>query len=90
VGYFFIRAQRWLIYLIGIVTFVAMPMALFFRRQSRRWLALGYCGVMIHEALLLTTSVTVLISRYTVSVDPIVLVSVVIMVDGLLSGVWHE
>jgi hypothetical protein len=84
-GYAFIRAQRWLIYLIGFVTLIAIPIAIFFRSASRYWLALGYCGVLIHGGMLLTASVTVFIPRYAWPIDPIILVAGAIMVGGLLS-----
>jgi hypothetical protein len=77
---------RWLIYMIGVMTFVAIPIAIFFRRQYKRWLALGYCGVMIHGAMCLTAAVTVFIPRYTLPVDPIILIAGAIMVDGIV--VW--
>jgi hypothetical protein len=79
----FISSQRWLIYLIGFVTLIAMPISFFSR--SRHWLALGYCGVTIHGSMLLTAAVTVFIPRYALPVDPVILVAGVIMVDGLLS-----
>jgi hypothetical protein len=79
----FISQQRWLIYLIGIVTLLAIPIAPFVR--SPHWLALGYCGIFIHGSILLTTAVTVFIVRYALPIDPVMLVAGVIMVDGLLS-----
>ena len=80
-----IRSQRWLLYTIGVVTLFAMPIAVCFRRRSKHWLALGYCGVIIHGSMLLTAAVTVFIPRYALPVDPVILVACVIMVDGLLS-----
>ncbi len=79
----FLRAQRWLICIIGIVTLLAIPIAMFAR--SRHWLALGYCGVVIHGSMLLTAAVTVFIPRYGVPVDPVILIAGVIMMDGLVS-----
>ena len=63
--------QKWLFYMIGIVTLLAIPVALFAARGSRRWLALGYCGAIIHGSILLTSTVTVFINRYAIPVDPV-------------------
>jgi hypothetical protein len=83
-----IRSQRWLFYTIGVVTLLAMPIAACFRRRSKHWMALGYCGVIIHGSMLLTAAVTVFIPRYAWPVDPVILVAGVIIVDGLLSWGW--
>ena len=80
-----IRAQRRLIYAIGAITLLAIPIAVLFGRRSRHWLALGYCGVIIHGSVLLTTAVTVFIPRYAIPVDPVILIAGVIIVDMLLS-----
>ncbi|MDB5578708.1 MAG: Pectate lyase [Bradyrhizobium sp.] len=82
-----IRSQRWLVYLIGLVTLIAIPIGGLFRRQSRHWLALGYCGIMIHGSVLLIAAVTVFIPRYALPADPIILVAGVIMMDGVLAWV---
>jgi hypothetical protein len=79
----FISQQRWLVYLIGIVTLLAMPIAPF--AKSHHWLALGYCGVFIHGSMLLTAAVTEFIPRYSMPVDPMILIAGVIMVDGLFA-----
>lgn len=84
-GYRFIREQRWFIYLIGIVTLIAIPVAIFSRRDSVYWLSLGYCGVMIHGSILLTVAVSAFIPRYALPVDPVVLVSSAIMILGFIS-----
>jgi hypothetical protein len=84
-GYQFIRAQRWLIYLTGLVTLIAIPIAIFLRRESVYWLSLGYCGAVIHGSILLTAATTVFIDRYAVPVDPVILVSGAIMIGGLIS-----
>jgi hypothetical protein len=84
-GYQFIRAQRWLIYLTGLVTLIAIPIAIFLRRDSVYWLSLGYCGVVIHLSILLTAATSVFIDRYAVPVDPVILVSGAIMIGGLIS-----
>ena len=86
-GYQSIREQRWLVYLIGIVTLIAIPIAMVFRRDSNYWLALGYCGVVIHGPMLLTAAVTVFIPRYAVPVDPVILVAGVIMIGGLVAWI---
>jgi hypothetical protein len=80
-----VRLQRWLIYSIGAVTLLALPIAVFARRRSRHWLALGYCGAIIHGSTLLTAAVTVFILRYALPVDPVLLVAGVITLDGVLS-----
>lgn len=79
-----IRSQRWLIYLIGAITLIAMPLGLTWR-NSRHWVALGYCGVMIHGSMLLTAAVTVFIPRYAIPVDPVILLAGVIAMDGFLA-----
>ena len=89
-GYQFVQQQRWLVYLTGIVSLIAIPIAALFRRNSAYWLALGYCGVVIHGSILLTAAVTVFIHRYAVPVDPVVLISGAIMVCGPIQwGVSH-
>jgi hypothetical protein len=85
-----IRSQRWLIYTIGVVTLLAIPIAACFRRRSKHWMALGYCGVIIHGSILLTAAVTVFIPRYAWPVDPVIMVAGVIMLDGLLSWGWAK
>ncbi|MFH1345632.1 MAG: hypothetical protein ABIL01_31165 [Pseudomonadota bacterium] len=80
-----IRAQRPLIHAIGAITLLAIPIALLFGRRSRHWLALGYCGVIIHGSILLTAAVTVFIPRYAIPIDPVILIAGVIIVDMLLS-----
>ncbi len=77
----FLHGQRWLIYIVGIVTLFAMPIAL--RTKAKHWLALGYCGVIIHGSMLLTAAVTVFIPRYASPIDPIVLIAGLIMLDGV-------
>jgi hypothetical protein len=84
-GYRSIRGQRWLIYLTGFVTLIAIPIAMFFRRDSAYWLSLGYCGIMIHGSILLTTAVSVFLDRYAVPVDPVILVSGAIIIGRLVS-----
>jgi hypothetical protein len=84
-GYQFISGQRWLIYLTGFVTLIAIPIAMFFRRDSIYWVSLGYCGVMTHGSILLTSLVTVFLHRYAMPVDPVILVSGAIMFGGFIS-----
>ncbi|MFH1345631.1 MAG: hypothetical protein ABIL01_31160 [Pseudomonadota bacterium] len=81
-----IRTQRPVIYLIGLVTLIAIPVGGLLRRQSWHWMALGYCGVMIHGSMLLTAATTVFIPRYALPVDPVILLAGAIMADGIL--VW--
>jgi hypothetical protein len=83
-GYQFID-QRWLVYLTGLVTLIAIPIAIFFRRDSVYWLALGYCGVVIHGSILLTAAVTVFLHRYATPIDPVILISGAIMIGGFAS-----
>ncbi|MDB5578707.1 MAG: Pectate lyase [Bradyrhizobium sp.] len=79
-----LRAQRRIIYAIGAITLLAIPIAVLFGRRSRHWLALGYCGVIIHGSVLLTTAVTVFIPRYALPIDPLILIAGVIIADMLL------
>ncbi|MEA2943133.1 MAG: pectate lyase [Bradyrhizobium sp.] len=80
-----IQSERWLTHLMGMVTLLAIPFALF--RPSLHMVALGYCGVMIHGSILLTATTTVFLSRYALPVDPLLLVAGAIFVDGLLRWV---
>jgi hypothetical protein len=80
-----IRTQRWLIYAIGAITLLAIPLGGLVFRRSWRWVALGYCGVMIHGSMLLTAAVTVFIPRYAIPVDPVILLAGVIAIDGILA-----
>ncbi|MES2196608.1 MAG: hypothetical protein V4517_19475 [Pseudomonadota bacterium] len=82
-----IQSQQWLIYMVGVVTFLAIPLA-FLMRGSRHWCALGFCGAMIHGSMLLTSTTTVFLPRYALPIEPLILVAGVIMVDGLLS--WAQ
>ena len=79
-----IQSQRELFYLIGVASGLAMILAVFLTLPPR-WLALGYCGVIIHGSILLTSATTVFIQRYAFPVDPIVLVAGVILVDGVIA-----
>jgi hypothetical protein len=78
--YMRIRMERWLVYLLGVLTFLAIPFALF--RPSRDAIAAGYCGVMIHGSILLTCTTTVFIARYAAVADPLLLVCGAILFDG--------
>jgi len=78
-----IQSQRWLTYLLGVVTLLAIPLSVF--RPLRHTVALGYCGVIIHGSMLLTAAVTVFIPRYALPVDPILLVAGVIVASGSMS-----
>jgi hypothetical protein len=80
-----IRTQRWLIYLIGAVTLVAIPLGGLVFRNSWHWVALGHCGVMIHGSMLLTAAATVFIPRYAIPVDPVIMLAGVIAMDGILT-----
>jgi len=80
----FITAQRWLIIVIGVITFVAIPVSLFAR--STIWRSIGYCGVLIHGAMLLTAATTVFIPRYALPVDMIVLIALAITASAMGSA----
>ena len=77
----FLHNHRWPLYLAGAVSFLAMFVALFTR--SGHWLALGYCGVIIHGGMIMTAAVTVFIPRYALPIDIVVLVAGVIFADWL-------
>jgi hypothetical protein len=81
----FLRDQRWLINIIGVVSLLAVLVAPFSR--SKHLLALGYCGVIIHGSMFLTAAVTVFIPRYALPIDPVIFVAGAIMIDGLLAWV---
>jgi hypothetical protein len=83
-----LRALRPLIYAIGVITLLAIPVALLAGRRSRHWLSLGYLGVIIHGSVLLTTTVTVFIPRYAMPIDPLILVAGVISVDMICAFGW--
>ena len=70
---------------IAIITLLAIPVALLAGRRSRHWLSLGYLGVIIHGSVLLTTTVTVFIPRYAMPIDPLILVSAVVLADMLFA-----
>jgi hypothetical protein len=76
-----LRALRPLIYAMGVITLLAITVALLAGRRSRHWLSLGYLGVIIHGSVLLTTTVTVFIPRYAMPIDPLILVASAIAVD---------
>lgn len=76
-------SQKWLIYLIGIVTLLAIPVAAF--RASAYWLSLAYCGVMIHGSILLTCATSVFIHRYAAPVDPIIMMAGALMLAVAIS-----
>jgi hypothetical protein len=84
----FITSQRWLVYLIGIVILLSIPIALL--TKSPHWLALGYCGVLAHGSMLLTTAVTVFIPRYAMPIDPVILAAGVIAIGGAFSWSFRQ
>jgi hypothetical protein len=77
----FLHNNRWPLYLAGAVSFLAMFVAPFTR--SGHWLALGYCGVIIHGGMLMTAAVTVFIPRYAQPIDFVVMLAGVIFADWL-------
>jgi hypothetical protein len=79
------RALRPLIYAIAIITLLAIPIALLAGRRSRHWLSLAYLGVIIHGSVLLTATVTVFIPRYAMPIDPLLLVSAVVLADMIFA-----
>ena len=80
-----LRALRPLIYGMAIISLLAIPIALLAGRRSRHWLSLGYLGVIIHGSVLLTTTVTVFIPRYAILIDPLILVSAVVLADMIFA-----
>ena len=80
-GFKVLRSMRWAILAIGAFTFVAMFAALTVFRGSRHWLALGYLGVLIHGSLFLVAAATVVIPRYVLPVDPLLIVAGVLILD---------
>lgn len=84
-----LRALRPLIYAIGVVTLLAIPVALLAGRRSRHWLTLGYLGVIIHGSVLLTTTVTVFIPRYAMPIDPLILVAGVVLAHMICASGWN-
>jgi hypothetical protein len=87
--------HRWVLYLAGVVSLFAIFFAPFSR--SRHWQALGYCGVILHGAMLLTAAVTVFIPRYALPIDFIVLIIGAIFADwfytmlsGQIRSLWSK
>lgn len=72
---------------IGALAFAAIFATLAFRhRLTPQALALGYLGVLIHGAVFLIAAVTVVIPRYVLAIDPVVLVAGVLVVDMLIAA----
>lgn len=78
-----IESQRWLIYLAGVLSLIAIP-GVFFLPSSPRPLVLGYCGVMIHGAVLLACATTVFIPRYAIPVEPVLLLFGGLAIESVL------
>lgn len=71
----------------GALAFIAIFAALAFRRHiTRQVLALGYLGVLIHGAVFLIAAVTVMIPRYALSIDPMLLVAALLVADVALAA----
>lgn len=73
---------------VGVLTFVAMFAAVALRRHvGPQGLALGFLGVLIHGAVFLIATVTVVIPRYALAIDPVLLVAGVLAADMAIAAV---
>lgn len=71
--------HQWIVHLTGVITFIAIVSAIFSKQNLLG--ALGFVGVLIHGAMILTTATTVFIPRYAVPIDPLLLLGFVLSIS---------
>ncbi|MDB5579944.1 MAG: Pectate lyase [Bradyrhizobium sp.] len=81
-----IQKERWLVYVAGLASLIAIPLSLR-SGASRHTIALGYCGALLHGSAFLTGTTTVFYYRYALPVDPVLLVAGVIAADAMVRAV---
>jgi hypothetical protein len=81
-----LSGERPLIWVIGAVALLAVPMALFLRRTPPSWVAFAFVGAMLHGSVFLTAAATVFIQRYALPVDAIVIIALLLACDIGLAG----
>jgi hypothetical protein len=81
-----LSGERPLIWVIGAVALLAVPMALFLRRTPPSWMAFAFVGAMLHGSVFLIAAATVFIQRYALPVDAIVIIALLLACDIGLAG----
>jgi hypothetical protein len=81
-----LNGERPLIWGIGVVSLLAVPVTLFLRRASPSWVAFAFVGAMLHGSVFLTAAATVFIQRYALPVDAIVIIALLLACDIGLAG----
>jgi membrane protein YdbS with pleckstrin-like domain len=66
--------KRHIAWIVGLVSLMAIPIAIFFRRASPNWLALGSVGTMIHGSVVLIAAARTLVPRYALPIDVMVII----------------
>ena len=75
--------HRLLLYAIGALSALVIPLVLARRTLSPEWVALAFVSAMLHGAVLMTAAVTVFIPRYALPIDPLVICALVLLGDRL-------
>ena len=60
---------------------MAIPIAIFFRRASLIWLALGSVGAMMHGAVVLIAAAHPFIPRYALLIDVMIIIALLLACD---------
>ena len=82
--------KRHIAWIVGLVGLVAIPIAIFYRRASPNWLALGAVGTMIHGAVVLTAAARTFVPRYALPIDVVVIVALVLSCDMALTWLHYS
>jgi hypothetical protein len=73
--------KRYIASTVGVIGLMAIPIAIFFRRSSSTWLALGSVGTIMHGAVFLVAAATVFDSRYALPIDVMVITGLMLACD---------
>jgi hypothetical protein len=73
--------KRYIAWIVGAISLLAIPIALFLRRSSPGWLALGSVGMMMHGAVVLVAAVHPFIPRFALPIDVMVIIALMLACD---------
>jgi hypothetical protein len=73
--------KRHIGWIVGVVSLMAIPIAIFFRRASPTWLAQGSVGTMAHGAVVLVAAGHAFIPRYALPIDVMIIIALMLACD---------
>ena len=82
--------KRHIAWIVGLVSLMAIPIAIFFRRASPNWLALGSVGTMMHGSVVLIAAARTLVPRYALPIDVMVIVALMLACDMGLAWLHYS